>query len=513
MQDLQRRRFVRLAGQAADLGEAAPPVQQEQDVPLLRGQRRRVLHPVGVHEHLDRHGQVGEHVRQSSPDVDATHAFDQQVLQGHLERDGRVRWRHALEEGEPAVLPAERLEDHLRDLDLEERPQLRLRDQAGRDQDLAQARARRLLVRQRLLEDGLLQLAVPHQERAQPQVVARGGGEDGAALTEVELRLLVAALHGQDPAALGLVEEREQVGHFDGSEIALERLLHGERHPSTRVPPDLCYPLFLVGPAARASRALLSSFAPLPCGPAGGLMTTFKDVIRQVKAAIREVSVEEARAPVEARRSSWTCARPTSGRRATSRRDPHPPRLPGAARRGEGARQGPRDRRLLRRRNAQRPGRAQPAGPRATRTSRRMAGGFGKWKEARPARSRCRAPSRRRSASATAATCKVPEIGEAGQAKLLDSKVLLVGAGGLGSPAGLYLAAAGVGTIGVVDYDVVDRSNLQRQVLHTEASVGRPKTESAAATLTRAQPRRAGRPPRRAARPPPTHARCSRPTT
>jgi molybdopterin/thiamine biosynthesis adenylyltransferase len=72
--------------------------------------------------------------------------------------------------------------------------------------------------------------------------------------------------------------------------------------------------------------------------------------------------------------------------------------------------------------------------------------------------------------------------------KLLDSKVLLVGAGGLGSPAGLYLAAAGVGTIGVVDSDVVDLTNLQRQVLHTNASVGRPKTESAEATIRALNP-------------------------
>jgi molybdopterin/thiamine biosynthesis adenylyltransferase/rhodanese-related sulfurtransferase len=73
----------------------------------------------------------------------------------------------------------------------------------------------------------------------------------------------------------------------------------------------------------------------------------------------------------------------------------------------------------------------------------------------------------------------IPEVGEEGQAKLLDSKVLLVGAGGLGCPAALYLAAAGVGTLGIADDDVVDHSNLQRQILHDEASVGRPKTESA----------------------------------
>jgi sulfur-carrier protein adenylyltransferase/sulfurtransferase len=75
------------------------------------------------------------------------------------------------------------------------------------------------------------------------------------------------------------------------------------------------------------------------------------------------------------------------------------------------------------------------------------------------------------------------QIGEQGQGKLLDAKVLLVGAGGLGSPAALYLAAAGIGTLGIVDADVVDRSNLQRQVLHTTDRVGMPKTASAALAL------------------------------
>src|SRR5690606_11750574 len=73
----------------------------------------------------------------------------------------------------------------------------------------------------------------------------------------------------------------------------------------------------------------------------------------------------------------------------------------------------------------------------------------------------------------------VPEVGEKGQVKLLNSKVLLLGAGGLGCPAAMYLAAAGVGTLGFVDADVVDLSNLQRQVLHTTASVGTPKVDSA----------------------------------
>ena len=73
----------------------------------------------------------------------------------------------------------------------------------------------------------------------------------------------------------------------------------------------------------------------------------------------------------------------------------------------------------------------------------------------------------------------LPEVGEAGQAKLLEAKVLLLGAGGLGSPAALYLAAAGVGTLGIVDADTVDASNLQRQILHATSRVGTPKVESA----------------------------------
>jgi molybdopterin/thiamine biosynthesis adenylyltransferase/rhodanese-related sulfurtransferase len=74
----------------------------------------------------------------------------------------------------------------------------------------------------------------------------------------------------------------------------------------------------------------------------------------------------------------------------------------------------------------------------------------------------------------------LPEVGEAGQARLLQGKVLLLGAGGLGSPAAMYLAAAGVGTLGVVDADVVDESNLQRQIIHSKSRVGTPKVESAA---------------------------------
>jgi molybdopterin/thiamine biosynthesis adenylyltransferase/rhodanese-related sulfurtransferase len=82
----------------------------------------------------------------------------------------------------------------------------------------------------------------------------------------------------------------------------------------------------------------------------------------------------------------------------------------------------------------------------------------------------------------------IPEVGIEGQAKLLDSKVLLIGAGGLGSPAALYLAAAGVGTIGIVDFDVVDLSNLQRQVLHGTDRIGEKKVESARRTIQNLNP-------------------------
>ncbi len=82
----------------------------------------------------------------------------------------------------------------------------------------------------------------------------------------------------------------------------------------------------------------------------------------------------------------------------------------------------------------------------------------------------------------------LPEVGEAGQVKLLSAKVLLLGAGGLGSPAALYLAAAGVGTLGVVDADVVDASNLQRQIAHATSRVGKPKVESMAAAIADLNP-------------------------
>ena len=82
----------------------------------------------------------------------------------------------------------------------------------------------------------------------------------------------------------------------------------------------------------------------------------------------------------------------------------------------------------------------------------------------------------------------IPEIGQAGQKRLLEASVLLIGAGGLGSPAALYLAAAGIGRLGIVDDDVVDETNLQRQVLHSTAALGEPKVDSAVRRVSELNP-------------------------
>ena len=116
-----------------------------------------------------------------------------------------------------------------------------------------------------------------------------------------------------------------------------------------------------------------------------------------------------------------------------------------------------------------------------------MAGGFNQWKnEGREWKTpRTLAPDQR---NRYHRHLLLPEVGEAGQQKLLDSKVLLLGAGGLGSPAALYLAAAGVGTLGIIDMDVVDESNLQRQILHNLDRIGERKVDSAKKTLTALNP-------------------------
>ncbi|MGZ4736001.1 MAG: molybdopterin-synthase adenylyltransferase MoeB [Acidimicrobiia bacterium] len=116
-----------------------------------------------------------------------------------------------------------------------------------------------------------------------------------------------------------------------------------------------------------------------------------------------------------------------------------------------------------------------------------MAGGFNQWKnEDRPWMTPAALTAEQRDRYKR--HILLPEVGEAGQQQLLESKVLLLGAGGLGSPAAMYLAAAGVGTIGIVDMDVVDASNLQRQILHNTDRIGERKVDSAKKTLTLLNP-------------------------
>ena len=116
-----------------------------------------------------------------------------------------------------------------------------------------------------------------------------------------------------------------------------------------------------------------------------------------------------------------------------------------------------------------------------------MVGGFNRWKdEGRPWATPETLSAEQRNRYQR--HLLLPEVGDTGQLKLLNSKVLLLGAGGLGSPAALYLAAAGVGTIGIIDMDVVDASNLQRQILHNLDRIGERKVDSAKKTLTAMNP-------------------------
>jgi len=116
-----------------------------------------------------------------------------------------------------------------------------------------------------------------------------------------------------------------------------------------------------------------------------------------------------------------------------------------------------------------------------------MSGGFGQWKANGYSFVQPRILSEAQ-AKRYSRHLLVPEVGERGQFKLLDSRVLLIGAGGLGSPAAYYLAAAGVGTIGIIDADVVEESNLQRQILHNTKRVGQYKAESARETIEALNP-------------------------
>ncbi|MDY7225297.1 molybdopterin-synthase adenylyltransferase MoeB [Hyalangium rubrum] len=218
------------------------------------------------------------------------------------------------------------------------------------------------------------------------------------------------------------------------------------------------------------------------------MATTFRELLSNVKREIREVSVEEVRRLLDTR----TPVKLVDVRES----DEHSAgRLPGALHIPRGylelriEEQARRDEALV----------VYCAGGTrsalAVRTLRdmgyenvaSMAGGFNRWSDAaypveKPLVLSAEQKERYRR------HLILPEVGEAGQTKLLKSRVLLLGAGGLGSPAALYLAAAGVGTLGIVDMDVVDLSNLQRQVIHTRERQGQPKVESARAAIEALNP-------------------------
>ena len=231
-------------------------------------------------------------------------------------------------------------------------------------------------------------------------------------------------------------------------------------------------------------------------------MPSFRELLAQTKAEItrgrhRRGATSAARA---AARSSSTCASPTSTSRA---RSPAPSTSPGATSRAQIENRVPdKDTPLI----VHCAGGVRSAFAAKTLAElgytdvASMAGGFNKWKdEGRewkvPA---VLGPTQR---NRYQRHLLLPEVGVEGQLKLLDAKVLLLGAGGLGSPAALYLAAAGVGTIGIIDMDVVDESNLQRQILHNLDRIGERKVDSAKKTLTSLNPdverRDLRRPPRR----------------
>ena len=216
---------------------------------------------------------------------------------------------------------------------------------------------------------------------------------------------------------------------------------------------------------------------------------TYADLLREARAQIREVTAAGGR------RAAAPAARPSSTSARTSEWEQG--HLPGAVhisksyveQQIEAARPGPRRaRRPVLRRRRPLPVRGPDArSSSATRTSPRCPAASRRG--SRPGcRGTSRSPSPPEQKQRYSRHLLIPEVGAEGQARLLDSKALLIGAGGLGAPAALYLAAAGVGTIGIVDFDVVDLSNLQRQILHTNDRVGERKVESARKTINALNP-------------------------
>ena len=218
-------------------------------------------------------------------------------------------------------------------------------------------------------------------------------------------------------------------------------------------------------------------------------MATFRDLLAAAKSEITEVDTAGAAERIAAGALVLDVREPDeydAGRAA--RRRPHPARPPRGA--GRGSRSSTRPRRS----SCTAPAACARRSPPSTLQELGYTDVVVDGRRLRPLEGR----GPRRGSSRSSLTAEqtnrykrhllLPEVGVEGQAKLLDSKVLLLGAGGLGSPAALYLAAAGVGTIGIVDMDEVDASNLQRQILHNVDRIGDRKVDSAKKTLTMLNP-------------------------
>ena len=186
-------------------------------------------------------------------------------------------------------------------------------------------------------------------------------------------------------------------------------------------------------------------------------------------------------------RPGSTSARSTSGRKATARRDPRAARQPRIAHRGRRARQDAHPSSSTAPRATARRSRAKTLEDLGYAEVYSLAGGFTDWKRnGLDDRHAAHAQPERRTRYSR--HLLIPEIGEEGQLKLLDSRILLIGAGGLGSPASLYLAAAGIGRLGIVDADIVDETNLQRQIAHSLDTLGTPKVDSAKRAINALNP-------------------------
>ena len=241
---------------------------------------------------------------------------------------------------------------------------------------------------------------------------------------------------------------------------------------------------------------------------------TFREMLAEAKAAVREVDTAAAEEEIAAGRTVFLDVRePDEYEQGAIPGAVHLPRgILEFQVEGRHPRQGRAGRRLLRRRGPLGVRRQDHGRARLHRRGLACVGGFNRWKdEGRPwTTPQTLTPEQR---NRYQRHLLLPEVGEAGQQKLLDSKVLLLGAGGLGSPAALYLAAAGVGTIGIIDMDVVDASNLQRQILHNMDRIGERKVDSAKKTLDRDQPRRQRRRPTTSGSAPTTSSTSSTATT